>query len=63
MQTVPPEKMVEMIQTHGADKVLFGTDYPAVHLGEEAEKFLSLALTDEEKEKIMYKNAERLLSL
>ncbi len=63
MQTVPPEKMVEMIHTHGADKVLFGTDYPAVHLAEEAEKLLSLALTDEEKEKIMYKNAERLLSL
>lgn len=60
---VSNEKMTEMIRAHGADKVLFGTDYPAVSLKWEAERILNLDLTEEEKEAIMYGNAKKLLKL
>lgn len=60
---VKPEDMTAMIREHGVDKVLFGTDYPAVSLIWEAERIEKLALTEEEKEKIFYTNAARLLEL
>ena len=60
---VAPDKMVDMIRAHGADKVLFGSDYPAISLKREAEKIEALALTEEEKEKIFYTNAKKLLEL
>ena len=46
MQSISPVKMVELIHKHGADKVLFGTDYQAVSLKEEFEKFMKLNLSD-----------------
>ena len=58
-----PEALTDMIRAHGADKVLFGTDYPAVSLTAEAERIEALKLTEEEKEKIFYKNAAKLLEL
>ena len=60
---VSPEKLTDMIRAHGADRVLFGTDYPAVSLKAEAERIEALALTEEEKDKIFYKNAAALLEL
>ena len=63
MWEVTPEKMVDMIRAHGADKVLFGSDYPAVSLRKEAGKIEALRLTEEEKEMIFCKNAEKLLEL
>lgn len=60
---VSPEKLTEMIKEHGADRVLFGTDYPIVSLREEAARIEALALTEEEKDKIFYKNAAALLEL
>ena len=63
MWEVTPEKMAKMIHEHGADKVLFGTDYPAVSLVAEAERVEALDLTEEEKEMIFYKNAATLLEL
>lgn len=63
MHEVTRERMTEMIKAHGAHRVLFGTDYPAVSVKEEAEKVMSLDLTDEEKKLIMYKNAEELLGM
>ena len=58
-----PEKMAQMIRAHGADRVLFGSDYPAVSLKKEAEKIEKLSLTEEEKEKIFHLNAEKLLGI
>jgi len=63
MHGVTPEKMLDMIRSHGADKVLFGTDYPAVSLAAEAQRIEVLDLTEEEKDMIFYKNAEKLLEL
>ena len=63
MWEVTPDKMVQMIRAHGADKVLFGSDYPAVSLVDEAQRIEALELTDEEKDMIFYKNAATLLEL
>lgn len=63
MHAVTPEKMADMIHQHGADKVLFGTDYPAVSTADEANRVLALDLTDTEKEMIMHGNAEKLLGI
>lgn len=63
MYAVTPEHMAEMIKAHGADKVLFGTDYPALSTVDEAKRVMQLDLSDEEKEMIMHKNAEKLLGM
>ena len=57
------EKFMYIVRNHGADKILFGTDYPLSDYKIECERFKSLDLTEEEKENIFYKNAYRLLKL
>lgn len=57
------DQMVELIRLHGADKVLFGTDYPAVGHLYEVERFKKLDLTEEEQEKILWKNAMKLFKI
>lgn len=54
---------VEMIRTIGADRVLFGTDYPWVDPMGDIERIRSLNLTEEERRKILGENAARLLGL
>ncbi len=54
------DDIVKIIRSHGADRVLFATDSPWSDQGECKQKFLSLPLTDEEKELIAYKNAYSL---
>ena len=60
---LPPEKMVQYIRAFGADRVLFGTDFPIWDPRVEAEKFMRLPLTDDEKAQIAYRNAEQLLGI
>lgn len=55
------EKACEMIRSFGAGRVLFGTDSPWRSQKDEAEHIAELPLTQEEKEKILYKNALKLL--
>ncbi len=63
MWCLTPEETEEIIKGHGVDKVLFGTDYPAMSHKDELEKFLKLNFTDEEFEKMLHINAEKLLNL
>lgn len=58
-----PEKFMEIVRKHGIDKILFGTDYPLSDYELEYKRFQALDLTEEEKEKIFYKNAYELLGL
>ncbi|WP_458403737.1 amidohydrolase family protein [Methanobrevibacter sp.] len=58
-----PETAVELIHTYGADRVLWGTDYPMWESESEMEYFNRLDLTDDERELILYKNASKLLGL
>jgi len=54
-------KALDIIRKHGADKILFGTDYPMWSHKDELQRFLKLGLTNEENELILGKNASRLL--
>jgi predicted TIM-barrel fold metal-dependent hydrolase len=58
-----PKKAANIIRAHGTDKVLFGSDYPMWLPGDELKRFMALALTDEENEKILYGNAAKLFGV
>ncbi len=60
---LPPEEAAQMIHAHGADKMLFGTDYPMWDHQEELARFLALPLTEEERIAILAKNARTLLKI
>jgi hypothetical protein len=57
------KEAVEMIRTIGANRVMFGTDYPWIDPVSNIERICGLALTEEEKQKILGGNAARLLGL
>lgn len=60
---LPLEKANEMIKKHGYKKFLFGSDYPMWDHEDEFERFNQLDLTSEERDAILYKNAQKLLEL
>lgn len=51
------------IQHYGAERFLYGTDFPMWDPAVEVERFFSLKLTDDEKEQIAWKTAVQLLGL
>ena len=58
-----PEKSEEIIKAHGADKILFATDSPWGKQSEFITLINNMKLTEEEKAKIFYKNALKLLKI
>jgi len=50
-----------LIRAHGAEKILFGTDYPIERHKEALEHFFSLGLTEEENRMILFDNAYNLI--
>ena len=52
---------VEIIRRYGADRVLFGTDYPMWRAEDEIGRLLSLGLTEDECSAIFAGNVKRLL--
>ncbi|MCC8098414.1 MAG: amidohydrolase family protein [Eubacterium sp.] len=56
------EEFIALARAHGTEKILFGTDAPWGEQGEMAEFIKNSALTCEEKESILYKNAIKLLN-
>src|SRR5699024_1350081 len=56
-----PEKNIEIIRRHGADKILFATDSPWADQGEFVRIIQGFGLDDESLELILHKNACRLL--
>ncbi len=55
--------MKEIIRKHGADKILFGSDYPWHMPSQEISLIRSLDISEEEKEMILGGNAGRLLGI
>ena len=53
----------ELIRAYGAERILFGTDYPMWNCSEELKKVEALKLTSDEYELIFNKNAKNLLFL
>lgn len=60
---ISPQYARELIYAHGVERFVFGTDYPMWSFEPEMERFNKLELTDNEREMILYRNAEKLLGL
>ncbi|MDE5764644.1 MAG: amidohydrolase family protein [Ruminococcus sp.] len=58
---IEPEQLIRIIQKHGAEKILFGSDAPWDNPLKEIQMINNLPLTDDERRKIFYQNAEKLL--
>ncbi len=58
-----PLKIKELIRNYGADRVLFGTDYPMWDYKKEISTFLSLGLDENEIMCILSINAKKLFNL
>lgn len=54
---LPPEEAVKIIKKHGVDRVFWGTDFPMWTHAAEFDRFMALKLTDDERDKILWKNA------
>ena len=57
LYALSPDKAKSIIHAFGADKVLFGTDYPMWDPKTELERFFNIGLTPEENNLILYQNA------
>ena len=55
------EELKNLVRKHDIDKIMFGTDYPIETFEYCIENHYKIGLTDEENEKILYKNANRLI--
>lgn len=53
----------ELVRLYGAERVLFGTDYPMWRPDDELKRFYAMNLTEEENELILHKNAEKLFGI
>lgn len=60
---IEASKVKELIKAYGADKVLFGTDYPMWSPTKEIELFLSLGLDESEIKCILNTNAKKVFNL
>lgn len=63
MYWVPLEKTAEIIRRYGADRVLFGSDYPMWHPKDEVDMFFKLGLSEDEMRLILSENAKKLYGL
>lgn len=61
LYAMTPEHAAELIRRIGADRVMWGTDYPMWSAAEELERFDKVPLTDGERRLILCDNARRLL--
>lgn len=60
---LPPPAATEIIKAHGADRILFGSDSPWADMRAEIAFINGLALSDAEKNSILYGNGATLLAL
>ena len=60
---MPPEAALDLIRSHGTDRVVFGTDYPVNSHAQELALFDRLALTDGERQAILHDNAAGILGI
>lgn len=63
LYTLAPEQAGEYIRAFSPDRVMFGTDYPMWSIEDELRRMDKIDLTEEDREKIMYKTAAKLLGI
>ena len=61
VEVIDREQMSSLIREVGADRVMFGSDYPFVEPKAAIQKVLDLDLSDDDKEQILWKNAVEIL--
>lgn len=62
-ENLPAEDFCRLTRKHGVDKVLFGTDSPWLDQGWYVNEIRTSGLTEEEQEKVLFRNAEELLAI
>lgn len=60
---IPEERMIQMFRNHSCDRILFATDSPWGSQKAYVEYMKNMHITDEEREKIFWKNAAKLLKI
>lgn len=60
---IPTGIVRRILQEHGTDKILFGSDLPWSDPAEEIKLLQTLGLTDEQLKKIYYKNARKIVKI
>lgn len=63
LYALTPERAVSLIHKFGADRVLWGTDYPMWNYTDELNRFNALPLSEKERKMIFGENAARLLTI
>ncbi|MBE6768464.1 MAG: amidohydrolase [Ruminococcaceae bacterium] len=63
LYAISPDVGRRLVRCYGADRVLFGTDYPMWSPAEELDRFYAMGLTAEENRKILCDNAATLFSI
>jgi predicted TIM-barrel fold metal-dependent hydrolase len=53
LKTLRPERVRRLIQHHGAERVVFGSDWPMTSPGEEIKAIAALGLSDDETKKVL----------
>ena len=61
--SIDEKLFIDILKRHGEDKILFSTDCPWSNVKTDIERFNSFNLTASTKEKILYKNACKLLDI
>lgn len=54
MMFIGKDKTERYVKSYGADRIVFGTDFPSWNPATEVERFMSLDLSEEEREKIAH---------
>ena len=60
---MPREQFLRIVKDHGADRILFATDSPWAEQKEYIDIMRDMPLSEEEREKILGGNAQKLLQL
>ena len=58
-----PDEAAALIRQYGAERVLFGVDYPMWSPVDEVARFAALPLTEAERERVLYRNAALLYGI
>jgi len=62
-EDLPDDDMRDLIRAHGADRIVFGSDFPFGDPAPDLARLLDLGLEREEVEAIAWRNADGLLGL
>lgn len=63
LTTLRPERVRELIRAHGAERVVFGSDWPMTDPGEEIQAIEALRLSDDETKSVLGGTMARVLGI